>query len=109
MLISFVLKFFWLAATHALCITIGFVTYQENPFVGFVFILVIPAYRLFRRIVFDKGYYILGYEGEVGGDRPYLSRRIQLKNNPVTFKLLFAIEIVIILFFYVDAYAKIGL
>jgi hypothetical protein len=99
MLIQQVLLFFWLGASHAIAFSIAGMLFESgHPWIGASVFVGVPAWRLYRRFREPKGYYLLGYLGEVGGDRWERGGWISRQRNRSQFALCLASEIFVIAF-----------
>lgn len=99
MLIQQALLFFWLGVSHAFVFGVAGALFEAgHPWFGAILFVGAPAWRLYRRFREPKGYYLLGYLGELGSDRWERSGWISRQRNPNRFALCLATEIFVIAF-----------
>lgn len=98
----------WLCLSHGLLIGVGAALWEANaPVAGLLFLLVLPAARIFWRFR-GKGYYLIGYIGEVGGDRPGYSGWVHRRHEPIRFRLCLLMELAVVGFLWFGVIARAG-
>lgn len=88
----------WLFVSYGFLFGIGAALADTGNVAGTAIVGGAIALRLALR--FGRcGYYLIGYVGEVGGDRPGYSGWVSKSQSPWRFKMLFAIELLVLTFF----------
>ncbi len=94
-------QFFWLVLSHGMLISFGGALLEAgHPGWGLLFLLGTPALRIGLRFRRNKGYYLIGYVGEVGGEMATPSGVITLKSAPRRFKLMLGLELALVAFLW---------
>ncbi|MEZ4525487.1 MAG: hypothetical protein R2941_06150 [Desulfobacterales bacterium] len=99
----------WLCFSYGLMFAIGGLLLENgNIFWSMVFLILFPLVRIARRFQEGKGYYIIGYMGEVGGDMRRSGGLIGRKNRPAEFQFYLFIEILTAVFLLISVIVKIS-
>jgi hypothetical protein len=89
----------WLLASHGLLIGIGASLVDAGyALPGWLLMAGSPAARIARRFLPGKGYYLIGYVGEVGGSPSTPSGGITRRSAPLRFGVLLTLEVAIVVF-----------
>ena len=98
----------WMGSIYAIMFSIGGLLVENgNILWSMVFFILFPLVRIARRFQEGKGYYVIGYMGQVGGDMRRPGGLISRKKRPAEFQFYLFIEILIIVFLLISAIAKI--
>ncbi|MEO0803874.1 MAG: hypothetical protein AAFY57_16585 [Cyanobacteria bacterium J06642_2] len=90
----------WLFISYGFLFGIGTALVDAGNVAGTAIVGGAIALRLALRFG-HRGYCLIGYEGEVGGDRPGYSEWVSKSQSPWRFKMLFGLELLVIAFFTV--------
>lgn len=97
----------WLCTSYGLIYAVGAALVEGAGLSwGLLLVVTLPAVRVHRRFQPGKGYYLVGYQGQVGGDRPTKSGLVTRSDDPVRFKLLVTAEVVIVMAWMVDFFFR---
>ncbi len=98
----------WIGSSYALMFSIGGLLLENgNILWSMIFLILFPVLRIARRFKEGKGYYIIGYMGQVGGDMRRPGGLIGRKNRPAEFQFYLFIEILIVVFLLISVIIKI--
>ena len=101
-------QFIWLLMSHGMLIAIGGALLEAgNTGWGLLFLLGTPALRIALRFRPGKGYYLIGYIGDVGGEMPTPSGVITHKRAPVRFRIMLGLELALIVFLWISVALRI--
>lgn len=104
-----IVQIIWLLFSYGVVFAVGGVLLQElGSLWGLALLVGFPAWRLYRRLRQGKGYYLVGYQGQVGGDLPTKSGLVTRRDDPVRFQILVLAEIGVLVFLAVSIFVLPG-
>ncbi len=100
-------QFVWLSFSYGVVFSFGVVILDQGQFIwAFALFVLFPVLRILNRFRNGKGYYIIGYIGEVGGELPIPSSYVTRYTTPLRFKFYLIIEVLIIGFLLASVFIR---